>query len=151
MERGLFKNVGSRGKGRGLLEGELDSERDPLEFLQKFHLLDECVFYQVDGIIKHEGQDELSTVEIDIAQIKQAKQSFRKLESSRYKEQPNLHRPSMKIIKQEDVRKTMDDHRRKVSAEDFDDYTEHIKQNGSIAMTVTPTMTNGDVEHLEEH
>ena len=57
----------------------------------------------------------------------------------------------MKIIKQEDVRKTMDDHRRKVSAEDFDDYAEHIKQNGSIAMTVTPTMTNGDVEHFEEH
>lgn len=90
-------------------------------------------FPQTDGVIRHEGKDELATLQMDVDQIKAAKDRFKSKESSNDDEKKQLRRPSMKLIKQEDVSKTMNEHRRKVSAEDFDDYAEHIKPNGNAA------------------
>ena len=92
-------------------------------------------------MIRHEGQDELATLEMDVSQIKAAKNTFQVSDSSKQDETKQVRRPSMKLIKQEDVSKTMTEHRRKVSAEDFDDYAEHIKPNGT-----TQHLINGDAE-----
>ena len=78
---------------------------------------------------------------MDVDQIKAAKSTFQVIEGSKQEETKQVRRPSMKLIKQEDVSKTMDQHRRKVSAEDFDDYTEHIKPNGTA-----PHLVNGSSE-----
>jgi len=86
---------------------------------------------EVDGVIRHEGQDELATLQMDMDQIKAAKSTFKMIESPKEEQQTQVRRPSMKLIKEEDVSKTMNEHRRKVSAEDFDDYAEHIKPNGT--------------------
>ena len=90
-------------------------------------------------MIRHEGQDELASLEMDVDQIKAAKDRFKMIERSGDQEKKQLRRPSMKIIRQEDVDKTMIAHRKKVSAEDFDDYAEHTKPNGSA----TGHLTNG--------
>ena len=94
--------------------------------------------FKVDGVIRHEGQDELATLQMDMDQIKAAKSTFKRIESPKEEQQTQVRRPSMKLIREEDVSKTMNEHRRKVTAEDFDDYAEHIKPNG----TVQP-LTNG--------
>ena len=73
---------------------------------------------------------------MDVNQIKAAKTTFTMFERSNENGNKQVRRPSMKLIKQEDVSKTMDEHRKKVSAEDFDDYADHIRSNGTAAHMV---------------
>ncbi len=69
--------------------------------------------------MKHEGQAELTSTEIDREQIKAARRGYEQLEEVKHVKKTFIKKPSMKLIKQEQVSATMSEHRRKVSGEDW--------------------------------
>ncbi|XP_065066970.1 uncharacterized protein LOC135692662 isoform X6 [Rhopilema esculentum] len=132
--RNAFKELENRRDGTSVVnKPRVNKIADPKQIMEARRQKTYGDGSEIDGMVRREGQDELSTVEFDLSQIQAAKHTFKTLTVSNDSEMKSTRRPSMKLIKQEDVGKTMDAHRRKVTAEDFDDYAEHIKPNGTHA------------------
>eukprot|EP00794_Sanderia_malayensis_P006006 gene6006-6704_t len=74
---------------------------------------------EVDGVINHSGKDELATIDIDHGQIIAAKQGFERMEEMKHEKRGFIQKPSMKLIHQEDIHATMNEHKRKVSEDDW--------------------------------